>query len=80
MVTMQLSGVSNPFSLRLASDVLFGIVLCFYFCLFVCLVEIEQKEVRAAMALKFQKMPECFFHAPFANVTPGTDEVRVDGN
>jgi len=48
--------------------------------LFVCLVEIEQKEVRAAMALKFQKMPECFFHAPFANVTPGTDEVRVDGN
>src|SRR6266481_1670910 len=51
MVTTQLSGVSNPFSLRLASDVLFGIVLCFYF---VCLVEIEQKEVRARMALEFE--------------------------
>src|SRR5438445_5095351 len=40
MVTTQLSGVSSPFSLRLAN----GIVLSFYF---VCLVEVEQKEVRA---------------------------------
>src|SRR6266404_6803200 len=31
MVTTQLCGVSNPFSLRLASEVLFGMVL--YFCL-----------------------------------------------
>src|SRR5439155_22275768 len=35
MVTTQLSGVSSPFSLRLASDVLFGIVLCLFF---VCLI------------------------------------------
>src|SRR5258708_22772462 len=45
MVTTQLSGVSNPFSLRLANEVVFGMVLFFYFV--VCLVEIEQKEVRA---------------------------------
>src|SRR6266516_7343749 len=31
MVTTQLSGVSNPFSLRLANGFLFGIVLYFYF-------------------------------------------------
>src|SRR6266446_1315811 len=36
IVTTQLSGVSNPFSLRLASEVLFGIVL--YFCLVVRLL------------------------------------------
>src|SRR5260370_26352429 len=51
MPTPQLSGVSKPFSLRLASDVLFGIVLCFYF---VCSVEIEQQEVRAGLALEFE--------------------------
>src|SRR5260370_41136056 len=45
MVTTQLSGVSNPFSLRLANEVLFGMVLFFYFV--VRLVEVEQKEVRA---------------------------------
>src|SRR6266404_9238306 len=28
----------------------------------------------------WRKAPECFFHAPFANVTPWTDEVRVDSN
>src|SRR6267154_6704622 len=39
MVTTQLSGVRNPFSLRLANAVLLGIVLSFYFVWFVCWVE-----------------------------------------
>src|SRR5947207_1097895 len=55
MVTTQLSGVSNPFSLRLASDVSFGIVLSFCF---VCLVSFDLQSAVAS------GNDECFTRDP----------------